>query len=126
MNLLELRTWKELGSDPSSQNWYRVSGIFMRDSLMQADQNNEYHMLDSTTWAMYQSQMKNLTILVQGPANNYEMCLVSTAKNPNLTYNHDYAVQFYEFLCGPEGQNLIKNFGKEKYGQALYYPDIID
>lgn len=125
MNLLELRTWEELGLDPSDKDWYRISRKFMLDSLREADENGEYHMLDSSTWAMYQSQMKQMQFLIDGPSNNYEMCLVNSKKNPNLAYNQDLAEQFYDFVAGEEGQHIIATFGTEKYGMPLYYADVI-
>jgi tungstate transport system substrate-binding protein len=125
MNLLELRIWEELGKDPSAESWYHISGKFMLDSLLEADSNGEYHMLDSSTWTIYKSQMENIELLVQGPANNYEMCLVSMQRYPNLSYNQDFAEQFYDYLTGSKGQNIIATFGISEYGEPLYYPDVI-
>jgi tungstate transport system substrate-binding protein len=122
MNILEMEIWKKLGLRPEGSDWYLVRRKFMLESLLDADRGLEYHMLDSSTWALHKSKIKNLEVLVKGPKNEYEMCLVSTEKHPNLRYNHQYAEKFYEFLIGEKGQSLIANFGVKDFGEPIYYP----
>ena len=122
MNILEMEIWKKLGLQPEGSDWYLVRRKFMLESLLDADRGLEYHMLDSSTWALHQSKIKNLEVLVKGSKNEYEMCLVSVEKHPNLRYNQDLANQFYEFLIGDKGQQLIGNFGMKEYGEPIYYP----
>jgi tungstate transport system substrate-binding protein len=125
MHLLEIKTWKELNINPEGEKWYEVSNKFMLASLLDADKNRQYHMLDSSTWALHKTKTKNLKFLVKGPANEYEMCLVSTVKHPHLQYNYDLAEKFYEFLIGNEGQKIIAEFGVKQYGEPIYYPTAI-
>jgi len=122
MNILEMEIWKELGLQPEGSDWYLVRRKFMLESLLDADRGLEYHMLDSSTWALHQSKIKNLEVLVKGPKNEYEMCLVSAEKHPNLRYNYRFAVKFYEFLLGERGQQLIADFGVKEFGEPIYYP----
>jgi tungstate transport system substrate-binding protein len=98
----------------------------MLASLQHADKSGQYHMLDSSTWALHKSEIKGLKLLVKGPPNQYEMCLVSTKKHPNLKYNQDMAEKFYEFLISNEGQKIIADFGIEQYGEPVYYPNVIE
>jgi tungstate transport system substrate-binding protein len=125
MNLVELRIWEDLKLDPQGQAWYEVSNKFMLASLLDADKNGQYHMLDSSTWAIHKSKTSNLKNLVKGPPNEYEMCLVNPLKHPNLKYNQDLAAQFYEFAISKKGQKLIAQFGVNQYGEPLYYPTAI-
>lgn len=124
MNILEIKTWKDLNIDPKGEKWYQVSKKFMLASLLDADKNGQYHMLDSSTWALHKTRTKDLRLLVKGPANEYEMCLVSTAKHPHLQYNRDLAEKFYDFLVGKEGQKIISEFGVKQYGEPIYYPTV--
>jgi len=125
MNILEIKLWKELNINPEGEKWYQVSRKFMLASLLDADTNGQYHMLDSSTWALHKGKTKNLKLLVKGPANEYEMCLVSTAKHPHLQYNSDLAEKFYAFLISNEGQKIIAEFGVRQYGEPIYYPTVI-
>ena len=125
MHLLELKTWKDAGIDLTDKDWYEISKTFMLQAMLNADKNGQYHMLDSSTWAMHKSNCRNSKLLVKGPANEYEMCLVSTKRHPNLRYNQDIAQKFYDFAISDKGQKVISNFGIKKYGESLYYPDVI-
>jgi tungstate transport system substrate-binding protein len=125
MHMLELKLWKDIGFDPSDKDWYEVSKAFMLQSMLNSDKNGQYHMLDSSTWAIHKSKCKNSILLVKGPPNEYEMCLVNAEKHPNLRYNQDLAEKFYDFAISARGQKMIADFGVEKYGESLYYPDAI-
>ena len=122
MNILEVQIWKDLGVNPASNPGYEVSNKFMLDSLLDADRNLQYHMLDSSTWVLHKARVKNLKVLVQGPKNEYEMCLVSVAKHPHLKYNYPFAEKFFEFLVSEKGQKLIAGFGVKQFGEPIYYP----
>jgi tungstate transport system substrate-binding protein len=39
--------------------------------------------------------------------------------------NFKLASKFADFLRGPDGQKLIREFGVEKYGSPLFFPDVI-
>jgi tungstate transport system substrate-binding protein len=125
MDILEKKIWKELNLTLQGEGWYEVSNTFMLASLLGADKKGQYHMLDSSTWALHKSQTKGLKLLVKGPPNEYEMCLVSTAKHPNLKYNQALAEKFYDFLIGNEGQKIIAGFGVKEFGEPIYYPTVI-
>jgi len=122
MHILELKLWKDLGYDPAGREWYAVSNTFMLEGMLNSDRDRQYHMLDSSTWAMHKSKCKDSKLLVQGPLNEYEMCLVSAEKCPNLNYNYDLAQKFFQFAISEKGQKLIADFGVAKYGEALYFP----
>ncbi|MBP6941170.1 MAG: substrate-binding domain-containing protein [Syntrophorhabdaceae bacterium] len=123
MHMVELKIWKDIGFNPEGKGWYEVSKTFMLQSMLNSDKNGQYHMLDSSTWAIHKSKCKSSTLLVKGPPNEYEMCLVNPEKHPNLKYNQDLAEKFYDFAISDKGQKLIQDFGVKKYGESLYYPD---
>lgn len=125
MDILEKKIWKELKVNLQGETWYEVSNKFMLASLLDADKKGQYHMLDSSTWALHKSKTKGLKLLVKGPPNEYEMCMVSTVKHPNLKYNQALAEKFYDFLVGNEGQKIIAGFGVKEYGEPIYYPTVI-
>jgi len=121
MHLLELETWAALKINPKGQPWYDVSNKFMLDSLLDSNRLGQYHMLDSSTWVMHRSKTPGLDLLVSGPRNEYEISLVNPDKNPNLKYNAECAEAFYRFCVGAAGQKVIAEFGKDRYGDAIYY-----
>ncbi len=46
---------------------------------------------------------------------------VNPAKFPKV--NAAGAKAFVEFMIAPETQNMIGDFGKDKFGQSLFVPD---
>jgi len=117
----EKSIWNELGIDPSEEDWYLVSHGFMMDSLRMADEVGAYHMADSSTWTVMKGDVSNLDLLVVGDPNRYEITAVNPEKYSNV--NYDLAKAFIKYITSPEGQTIIKDFGKDEYGEPLYYPD---
>jgi tungstate transport system substrate-binding protein len=46
---------------------------------------------------------------------------VNPDKFPKVNYKG--AMEFVGFITAAEGQKIIRDFGKDKYGQALFTPD---
>jgi tungstate transport system substrate-binding protein len=122
MDLLEQKIWRSLQLSPAGQSWYSVSRKFMLDSLVDADNSGQYHMLDSSTWVMHKSKVPNLKLMVVGPRNEYEICLIDPKRLPNLKYNFEYSEKFYDLCLSDRGQNIIAEFGKNQYGESIYFP----
>jgi len=124
-NTKELDIWKAAGITPTGNSWYLSAGQGMGEVLMMTDQKQAYTLTDRATYLAYQNSSKiNLPILVQGSQgllNRYGLMPVNPAKYP--TVKVDLAVRLADFMTGLPGQELIKSFGVEQYGQNLFYPD---
>jgi len=124
-NTKELDIWKSAGITPAGKSWYLSAGQGMGEVLMMTDQKQAYTLTDRATYLAYQNGGKiHLPILVQGSQgllNPYGLMPVNPAKYPQVKV--DLAVRFADFMTGLPGQELIKSFGVEQYGQTLFYPD---
>ncbi|MBA4364831.1 MAG: hypothetical protein C0398_02350 [Coprothermobacter sp.] len=124
-NTKELDIWKAAGITPAGKSWYLSAGQGMGEVLMMADQKQAYTLTDRATYLAYQNGGKiQLPILVQGSQgllNPYGLMPVNPAKYPQVKV--DLAVRFADFMTGLPGQELIKSFGIEQYGQTLFFPD---
>lgn len=125
-NKKEISIWEAAGIIPEG-DWYMETGQGMGATLMIADEKNAYTMTDRGT---YLAQQENLilVILVEGDQilfNPYGIIPVNPEKHPGLGINYQGAMKLVEFITGQEGQDIIREFGKEKFGQPLFYPDII-
>jgi tungstate transport system substrate-binding protein len=124
-NQAELQLWKRAGLEPKGQPWYVESGTGMGQTLTIADQKRAYTLTDRGTWLARKAQLA-LFILVEGdPAlfNVYHVMPVNPDKFPNVKINLVGGKAFAEFLVAPQTQKLIADFGKDKFGQALFIPD---
>lgn len=119
---LEKKLWVQSNLKPGGA-WYQEAGAGMGQTLNIANEKKGYTITDRAT---YLAQNKNLSlgILVEGDPrllNIYHVMEVSPEKYAKV--NKEGAKAFADFLMSAEGQGLIANFGKEKYGQPLFFAD---
>ena len=122
----ELSVWEKLAVTPS-EDWYIETGQSMGETLKITDEKEGYTLTDNGTWL---AQKENFTLieLVKGDEilyNPYGVIAVNPEKHPDLKINYEGAMAFINWITGQEGQEIIKEFGVEKYGQPLFYPDAI-
>jgi len=119
----EKALWKKAGVDPAGQSWYEQSGQGMGASLQIANQTNAYILADRGTYLATRENL-DLVILVEGdPAlfNIYHVMQVNPEKFDLV--NGPGGAAFVEFMVSDATQAIIKDFGVDKYGQALFIPD---
>ncbi|MEZ5618568.1 MAG: substrate-binding domain-containing protein [Rhodocyclaceae bacterium] len=114
----EMQIWSAAGTKPEGI-WYIVTKDFMTASLMRANAEGAYFMTDSSTWVAEKSKATRLRVHLRG-----DKALVNTyhalAAPEGATPGRETAVKFIRFVASPEGQRIIQEFGRERYGEALY------
>ncbi|MGI9147255.1 MAG: substrate-binding domain-containing protein [Chloroflexota bacterium] len=121
----EVALWKQAQIDPTGQPWYVQSGSGMGQTLTIADQKHAYTLSDRATWLAWSGKI-DLPIVVEGDRalfNTYHVMPVNPAHFPDIRINAAGATSFADFLVAPATQELIGNFGRERYGQQLFVPD---
>lgn len=121
-NTKELDIWKSAGITPEG-SWYQQSGAGMGQTLNIANEKQGYTLTDRATYLAQQKNI-NLVILSEGDSsllNIYHVMQVNPEKFPKV--NKDGGKAFVEFIVDPETQKTIGEFGKDQYGQALFFPD---
>jgi tungstate transport system substrate-binding protein len=114
----EMDIWKASGITPSG-DWYIISKGFMLDTLKNADSLGGYFMTDSSTWIEANKTVKRLKILFRGDPvmiNTYH----ALCQPEGATAGQSAASQFVDFAASEKGQSLIRNFGKDRFGEGLY------
>ena len=122
----ELALWNSSGADYNTsvrnQSWYIESGKGMGDTLNIANEKNAYTLSDSGTYLAYEGKINLVPLVTQGKdlLNIYSMIPVNPQKFSNV--NNEAAMNWVDFVLSPEGQTIIGEYGKDKYGQPLFYP----
>lgn len=114
----EMSIWKDAGIAPSGP-WYVVTGGFMTASLRKADAIGGYFMLDSSTWLVNRNGLPKLTVLYRGDkrlVNTYHALVAPEGATPG----RDVAARFIEFVASDAGQRIMREYGRDAYGEALY------
>jgi tungstate transport system substrate-binding protein len=118
---LEMNLWKQAGVTPAAP-WYIESGQGMGATLGLADDRQAYTITDRATLLAFARRVA-LPIMVEGDRpllNIYSVMEVNPANGPRV--NAAAGKAFAEFILSPEGQQIIRTFGVEKFGQALFVP----
>lgn len=123
-NAAELALWKKAAITPTKEaGWYLETGQGMGDTLNVTSEKGAYTLSDRATYLAKKANLQ-LDILVEGDIsllNIYHVILVNTDKWPAV--NKDGAKAFADFMVAPDTQAVIGQFGVDKYGQQLFYPD---
>lgn len=119
---LEKSLWQKAGIKPAG-NWYLESGTGMGKTLSIASEKSGYTISDRAT---YLAQRKNvqLDILVEGDTalkNIYHAMQVNPTKFSKVDGAGGTA--FVRFMVDKGTQRIIAQFGKDKYGQPLFFAD---
>lgn len=127
----EMRLWAAAGLAPEAgSGWYRSLGQGMGETLLFASETGAYTLTDRGTFLSMQANLPNLEILVGGadiaanadPAllNPYGVIPVNPGKG---NINADLAQAFVVWLTRVETQAMIAAYGRDTFGQPLFYPD---
>jgi tungstate transport system substrate-binding protein len=123
-NAKEKAIWKAAGIDPEKEKWYQQTGLGMGQTLSVTAEKKGYTLADRGTYLALKKNL-GLEILVEGDAillNIYHVIEVNPAKWPKV--NAAGGKAFADFMVSKETQTIIKTFGVEKFGSALFFPDV--
>jgi tungstate transport system substrate-binding protein len=120
-NKLELSLWEKAGIEPNG-SWYQESGTGMGDTLNIANARDGYTITDRGTYLALGDKL-DLVILSEGDKDLINIYHV-IAVNPDRydTLNVAGAQAFIDFMLAPSTQQVIGEFGKQEFGQALFTP----
>lgn len=121
----ELSFWAKAGLDPRAEmlEWFIETGQGMGASLTVASEKGAYILTDRATYLANKDKLQ-LEILLEGNnalLNIYHVITVNPEKWSAV--NYEGALAFAQFLTDPSTQAVIAEFGVDKYGQPLFYPD---
>lgn len=121
----ELALWKKAELDPAtfSPDFYISSGQGMGPTLTIASEREAYAFTDRGTYLSLMGNL-DLEILVEGDAvllNIYHVMTVDPAMWTKV--NYEGALAFANFIVREDVQKIIGEFGMDKFGMPLFFPD---
>jgi len=120
----EKECWSEAKVKPSGK-WYVESGKGMGEVINMADEKRGYTLSDRGTYLAYKGKT-DLEILFEGDPvlfNPYGIIAVNPAKYSHVNYLK--AMALIGWVTSQEGQKIIREFGKDKFGGPLFVPTAI-
>ena len=125
-HVAEMELWKAAGIKPSG-SWYQVfekGSTGNAPTLKYTDEKSAYTVMDRATFLTLQKQIKLVILVEKDEAllNFISLIPVSPQKFPKVNYQD--AMIFVKWLTSPDkGQKIIRDFGKDKYGSPLFFPN---
>jgi tungstate transport system substrate-binding protein len=125
-HVAEMDLWKKAAIKPSGA-WYNT---FEKGStgnvptLQYTDQKGAYTVMDRATYLTLKDKIKLVILVEKDDAllNFMSLIPVNPQKLPKVNYSD--AMQFVKWATDPEkGQKIIRDFGKDKYGSPLFFPN---
>lgn len=131
-NTKELSIWASAGITPTKElAWYNALGQGMGETLLASNEKGMYTLTDRGTYLATQSKLPNLIVVLGGNTlrenkdktllNPYGVMAVNPDKHPGVQF--DMAMNFVHWILSPDTQQLIGAYGKDKFGQSLFYPN---
>lgn len=124
-HVAEMELWGKAGLKPAG-SWYAVYEKGAEGNvptLRYTDQKEAYTVIDRATYLSIKDQIK-LSILVEGDEallNYISLIPVNPVKFPRV--NTKDTMTFVKWLTSSKkGQLIIRDFGKDKYGAPLFFP----
>lgn len=118
----ELAIWKSINVEPSAVDNYLETGQGMGPTLNVAVEKLGYTLTDRATFLAQEKNLSDIALLVEGDVdllNIYHVMQVNLEKHEKV--NSEGAEAFVEFLINDETQQIIGEFGKEEFGQSLFF-----
>ncbi len=119
----EKEVWKAAGINQEKEKWYQQTGLGMGQTLNVAAEKKGYTLADRGTYLALKKTL-GLEILNEGDAillNIYHVIEINPAKWPKV--NAAGGKAFADFMLSRQTQDVIKTFGVDKFGGALFFPD---
>lgn len=120
-NTKELALWKSAAITPSG-SWYISAGKGMGDVLTMANEKKAYTLADRGTYLAWKDKVE-LQIVTEKNDNLYNQYGVIMVNPKKYNIKEAEAGEFIKWILSDKVQKLIGDFGKDKYGQALFIPN---
>ncbi len=118
----ELSLWEEAEIQPSG-DWYVEAGQGMGAVIQMTNELEGYTLTDRATYLSMVDHL-DLQVLIEGDSrlfNQYGVIAVNPDKNDKI--NAEGAETFINWLLSDEAQQLIGEFGADKFGEPLFTPN---
>jgi tungstate transport system substrate-binding protein len=125
-HVAEMQLWEKAGMKPSG-SWYVIyekGAMGNVPTLRYTDERNAYTVIDRSTYLTLKGQIKLVVLVEKDDALLNYMTLIPVNPKKFPRVNYEDAMVFVKWLTSSEkGQKIIRDFGRDKYGSSLFFPN---
>jgi len=117
----ELNIWQSANITPTGE-WRIEANSGMANVLMITNEKRGYTLTDRATYLAFKQklQLKEMLGKDESLLNKYSVIVINPAKFPKT--NLAGAQAWADFLFAPDTLKIIGEYGKDKYGEGLFFP----
>jgi tungstate transport system substrate-binding protein len=128
-HVAEMELWGKAGLKPAGA-WYVVYEKGAQGNvptLKYTDQRGAYTVIDRATYLSIKDQIEMAILVENDEALLNYISLIPVNQNKFPKVNAADTITFIQWLSSPKkGQLIIRDFGKEKYGAPLFFPNSVE
>ncbi len=119
---LEKKVWSEAKVQPGGL-WYLQAGQGMGATLVIASEKQAYALADRGSILAFKKRVHLETLVEKDPIllNIYSVLEANASRYPRVNAAGGRALA--DFLVSKEAQEIIRTFGVDRFGEALFFPD---
>jgi tungstate transport system substrate-binding protein len=125
-HVAEMQLWEKAGIKPSG-SWYVIYEKGAEGNvptLRYTDQKEAYTVIDRATALSLKDQIKLVVLVEKDEVLLNYISLIPVNPQKFTRANYGDVMVFVKWLTSPEkGQKVITDFGKDKYGSPLFFPN---
>lgn len=121
----ELSIWKNADLMPSGNQWYVSAGKGMGEVLKMASEKKAYTLTDKATFLSMKDKLDLKILLMDAKDlfNQYTIIKVNPDKHKHV--KKENSDKFVDWMTSEKVLDMINNFGKDKYGESLFYVNYV-
>lgn len=121
----EMEIWQAAGVKPAGA-WYEIYADGAKGNkatTLYVNEKQAYTLMDRATWLTLKDKVSITPLVENDPImlNLIAIIRVNPKRFPSV--NKDAALKFADWLVADEAQTIIRDFGKDKFGQPLFFPN---
>jgi len=125
-HVAEMELWGKAGIKPTG-TWYVIyekGATGNVPTLRYTDEKGAYTVIDRATFIALKDQIKIAVLVEKDEALLNYITLIPVNPKKFSKVNYEDAMIFVKWLTSPEkGQKIVRDFGKNKYGNPLFFPN---
>ena len=125
-HMAEKELWQKAGISPAGA-WYEVyegGAEGNGPTLLHADEKQAHTLIDRATYLTLKGRIRLVVLVENDEALRNYMTLIPVSPKRFPEVSHGNAMRFIRWLTDPQkGQLVIRDFGKESFGEPLFFPN---
>jgi tungstate transport system substrate-binding protein len=128
-HVAEMELWSKAGLKPAG-SWYVVyekGNEGNGPTLKYTDQKRAYTFMDRATYLSLKENIRLVVLVEKDEVLLNYISLIPVNPKKFMRVNYQDAMAFVKWLTAPaKGQKIVQDFGKEKYGAPLFFPNSVE